>query len=200
MPGRIAAATMNPRKSRAITALSFHNPRASATIPMTTSAATADRFAVSFMTRDFSPRREARKPMVRSASEQVRLHERRHAIVLAGPLVRAAGLAAGGVAAFVVGWPLSVVGVVLLALAAAIVFRAVWRWERTHVVLTSEKLFVVHGTVRRRSAAVRLERIGAVEIEQGLVGRLLGYGTVVAGDLEITHVPEPARLVERLSP
>jgi uncharacterized membrane protein YdbT with pleckstrin-like domain len=152
------------------------------------------------MTRDFSPRREAGKPMARSSSEQVRLHERRHAIVLAGPLVRAAGLAAGGVAAFVLGWPVSVAGVVLLALAAAIVFRAVWRWERTHVVLTSEKLFVVHGTVRRRSAAVRLERIGAVEIEQGLLGRLLGYGTVLAGDLEITHVAEPGRLVERLAP
>jgi hypothetical protein len=39
-----------------------------------------------------------------------------------------------------------------------------------------------------------------VEIEQGLLGRLLGYGTVVAGDLEITHVPEPRRLVERLAP
>jgi len=120
--------------------------------------------------------------------------------VLAGPLLRAGGLAVGGVAAFVYGWPVSAVGVVLLALGAAIVFRAVWRWERTHVVLTSEKLFVVHGTVRRRSAAVRLERIGAVEVEQGLLGRLLGYGTVVAGDLEITHVPEPGRLVERLAP
>jgi membrane protein YdbS with pleckstrin-like domain len=152
------------------------------------------------MTRDFSPRRESGKPVVRSSSEQVRLDERRHAIVLAGPLVRALGLGAGGVSGFVLGWPLSVVGAFLLVVGAAVAFRAVWRWERTHVVLTSEKLFVVYGTVRRRAAAVRLERIGPVEIEQGLLGRLLGYGTVVAGDLEITHVPEPARLVERLAP
>jgi uncharacterized membrane protein YdbT with pleckstrin-like domain len=67
------------------------------------------------------------------------------------------------------------------------------------VVLTTEKLFVVHGTVRRRAAAVRLERVGPVEIEESLLGRLLGYGTVVAGDLEITHFPEPGRLIERLS-
>jgi uncharacterized membrane protein YdbT with pleckstrin-like domain len=137
--------------------------------------------------------------MVRSSSEQIRLDDRRHAIVLAGPLVRAVGLAAGGVSGFVLGWPLSALGVVLLALAALVAVRAVWRWERTHVVLTTEKLFVVYGTVRRRAAAVRLERVGAVEIEQNLLGRLLGYGTVVAGDLEITHVPEPRRLVERLS-
>jgi uncharacterized membrane protein YdbT with pleckstrin-like domain len=137
--------------------------------------------------------------MLRSSSEQVCLEDRRHAIVLAGPLLRAVALTAGGISGFVLGWPLSVVGVVLLTLGALVAFRAVWRWERTHVVLTTEKLFVVHGTVRRRAAAVRLERVGAVEIEQGLLGRLLGYGTVVAGDLEITHVPEPRRLVERLS-
>ena len=136
--------------------------------------------------------------MVRSSSEQVRLDERRHAVVLAGPFLRALLLTVGGVSGFVLGWPLSAVGVVLLALAAAVAVRAVWRWERTHVVLTTEKLFVVYGTVRRRAAAVRLERVGAVEIEQNLLGRLLGYGTVVAGDLEITHVPEPRRLVERL--
>jgi uncharacterized membrane protein YdbT with pleckstrin-like domain len=137
--------------------------------------------------------------MLRAASEEVRLDERRHAIVLAGPLARALGLAAGGVSGFVVGWPLSAVGVALLALAAAAAVRAVWRWDRTHVVLTTDKLFVVYGTVRRRAAAVRLERVGPVEVEQSLLGRLLGYGTVVAGDLEITHVPEPRRLLERMS-
>jgi membrane protein YdbS with pleckstrin-like domain len=138
--------------------------------------------------------------MLRSDAEEVRLDERRHAIVLAGPFVRALALAVGGACGFVLGWPLSAVGAVLLAIGAAIAVQAVWRWDRTHVVLTTEKLFVVHGTVRRRAAAVRLERVGPVEIEQSLLGRLFGYGTVVAGDLEITHVPNPRRLIERLAP
>jgi membrane protein YdbS with pleckstrin-like domain len=138
--------------------------------------------------------------MLRSDAEEVRLDERRHAIVLAGPFVRALALAVGGACGFVLGWPLSAVGAVLLAIGAAIAVQAVWRWDRTHVVLTTEKLFVVHGTVRRRAAAVRLERVGPVEIEQSLLGRLFGYGTVVAGDLEITHVPDPRRLIERLAP
>jgi uncharacterized membrane protein YdbT with pleckstrin-like domain len=70
------------------------------------------------------------------------------------------------------------------------------------VVLTTEKLFVVQGTLRKRAAAVRLSRVGALEIEQSLLGRLLGYGTIVAGELEIMYVPQPRRvygLVERLS-
>ena len=119
--------------------------------------------------------------------------------MLAGAFVRAGVLAVPGGFAVAFGWPATVVGALLLALAAAIVVRSVWRWERTRVVLTTEKLFIVHGTVRRRAAAVRLARIGAVEIEQSLLGRLLDYGTIVVGDLEITHVPQPRRLIERLS-
>ena len=140
--------------------------------------------------------------MVNSDWEKVCLEERRHAIVLAGSFARALGLAAVGLGLMAIGWPASIAGVVLQAAGAAIALRAVWEWERTRVVLTTEKLFVVHGTLRKRAAAVRLSRLGAVEIEQTLLGRLLGYGTIVAGELEIEYVPEPRRvygLVERLS-
>lgn len=130
--------------------------------------------------------------------ERIRLDERRHGIVLVGSFVRAFALAGPGLLALVVGWPATVAGALLLGAAAFVVLRAVWRWDRTRVVLTTEKLFVVHGTLRRRAAAVRLARIGPVEVEQTLLGRLLGYGTVIAGDLEITHVPRPERLVDRL--
>jgi uncharacterized membrane protein YdbT with pleckstrin-like domain len=133
-----------------------------------------------------------------TAREHVYFEERRHGIVLVGSFLRALALALPGVLAVVIGWPATIVGVVLLCVAAAIVLRAVWRWERTLVVLTTEKLLVVHGTVRRRAAAVRLARVGPVEIEQSLIGRLLGYGTIVAGELEITHVAQPTRIVDRL--
>ena len=118
--------------------------------------------------------------------------------MLVGSFVRALALAVPGLVAVVIGWPATIAGVALLCVAAAIVLRAVWRWERTLVVLTTEKLFVVHGTLRRRAATVRLARVGPVEIEQSLIGRLLGYGTIVAGDLEITHVTQPTRIVDRL--
>lgn len=153
------------------------------------------------MTRDFSLVGEPGKRMVTSAWERVCLDERRHPVVLAGPFVRALGLAAIGIGLMAIGWPVSIAGVALQVVGALIALRAVWSWEQTRVVLTTEKLFVVHGTLRRRAAAVRLARIGPVEIEQSLLGRVLGYGTIVAGDLEIDYVPEPGRvygLVERL--
>jgi uncharacterized membrane protein YdbT with pleckstrin-like domain len=132
--------------------------------------------------------------METSRWERVCLDERRHAVVLAAPFLRALCIAAVGIACMAVGWPASIAGVLFQALGAAIAVRAVWEWERTRVVLTTEKLFVVHGTLRKRAAAVRLARVGAVEIEQSLTGRVLGYGTIIAGELEIMYVPEPRRL------
>ena len=134
--------------------------------------------------------------------EQVFVDERRHGIVLVRPLGRALLLALLGATGIVLGWPASFAGAVLLFAAAGYALAAVLRWDRTHVVVTAEKLFVVHGVVRRRAAAVRLAKVGTVELDQSLLGRLLGYGTVVAGDLEIACVPRPAEvcgLVETLS-
>jgi uncharacterized membrane protein YdbT with pleckstrin-like domain len=123
--------------------------------------------------------------------ERVYLDSRRHGIVLAPALARAFLLAAAGGFLFSLVWPLPVAGAALVVVAALLALRAVWKWERTHVIVTDDRLALVRGTLRRRIAAVRLERVGAVEVDQSLVGRVLGYGTLIAGPLEITYVPQP---------
>jgi hypothetical protein len=127
--------------------------------------------------------------------EYVRFDERPHAAALARPLSRSLVLALAG-ALLVLAKPasLGLVGALLLAAGALLGFAAVWRWGRTELVLTSEKLLIVHGIAQRRAAAVRLERVGPVEMEQSVPGRILGYGTVIAGDLEIPFVPDPHRV------
>jgi uncharacterized membrane protein YdbT with pleckstrin-like domain len=137
-----------------------------------------------------------------SRDEQVCFDARRHGVVLARPIAQAAVLALTGGILLAEPWPLPVPGAALIVLAAAICLRAVWRWERTHLVVTTDKVCLVDGTLRRRSATVRLRAVENLELEQTLTGRLLGYGTLVAGPLEIDHVPEPRqvyRLVERLA-
>jgi len=130
--------------------------------------------------------------------EQVRLETRQHGVVLARPLLRALVLAGAGAALVALGmpvaWPLGVVGAIALSLGALTALRAVLVWDRTLLVVTSRKLLVLHGVVRRRAAASALGPGGAVEVEQGLVGRMFGYGTVVAGELEVPYVPDPTRL------
>lgn len=131
--------------------------------------------------------------------ERVYVDARRHGVVLVRPLGRAFVLAVLGAIAFLGGWPVSAAGAAFLCIAAIGAVAAVWRWDRTRVVLTGEKLFVVHGTLRKRAAAVRLERVQTIEIEQSAFGRLFGYGTVVAGDLEISCVAHPREIHGLLS-
>jgi uncharacterized membrane protein YdbT with pleckstrin-like domain len=135
-------------------------------------------------------------------AEEVCFEARRHGAVLAGPLAQAVVLALIGGILLAQPWPLPVLGASLMVIAAFVCLRAVWRWERTHLVVTTDKVCLVDGTLRRRSATVRLRAVENLELEQSLTGRLLGYGTLVAGPLEIDHVPEPRsvyRLVERLA-
>jgi uncharacterized membrane protein YdbT with pleckstrin-like domain len=120
----------------------------------------------------------------------------RHGVALARPLFRATLLALGGAACFFAPWTaVAAVGAVLLGLAALIAVVGVARWDRTHLVVTGNALVVEHGFLRRSSASVSLN--GTVfEVERPLLGRILGYGTIVAGELEIDCVPR--RLVRLL--
>ena len=134
--------------------------------------------------------------------EEVCLEARRHGIVLVRPLVWAVVLSGIGGVVSTAPRPFSLAGAALIALGVLIALRAVWKWERTRVVVTTDKVFLVGGTWRRRAQSVRLGAIEAVELEQTLAGQLLGYGTVVVGPLALDHLPKPKsvyRLVERLA-
>ena len=77
-----------------------------------------------------------------------------------------------------------------------------WRWDRTRFVVTTEKVFLVEGVTRKRAAAVRLQGLRSISLEQSLLGRTLGYGTLHAGPLEVEHVPRARQardLVEHLA-
>ncbi|HEX5173329.1 MAG TPA: PH domain-containing protein [Gaiellaceae bacterium] len=117
------------------------------------------------------------------------LEVHRHGVALARPLLRALVFAAAGAACFFAPWPaVAAVGAVLLAVAAVIAVVGVARWDRTHLTVTSNALVVEHGFLGRKSATISLN--GTVfEVERTLLGRILGYGTVIAGELEIDCVP-----------
>jgi uncharacterized membrane protein YdbT with pleckstrin-like domain len=135
--------------------------------------------------------------------EEVYLDARLHGAVLARPIARSSMLVVLGVLALLVPFvPAAVVGALLITLGAVFTLRAVWQWERTHLVVTTEKVYLLNGTLHRRTKSVRLHAVDAVEIDQSLVGQLLGYGTVVVGPLKVSHIAHPSqvcRLVERLA-
>lgn len=122
---------------------------------------------------------------------------------MARPIFRSALLVALGVAALIVPFtPATVAGAILIGAGAFFTLRAVWQWERTHFVVTTDKVYLLNGTLHRRAKAVRLKAIEAVEIDQSLVGQVFGYGTVFVGPLKVHHVGHPndvCDLVEQLA-
>ena len=77
--------------------------------------------------------------------EQVCFDARRHGVVLARPLAEAVALALTGGILLAEPWPLPVLGAALMAIAAAVCLRAVWRWECTDLVVTTDKVCLVDG-------------------------------------------------------
>ena len=86
--------------------------------------------------------------MLASDEERVCLDARPHGVVLARPLGQALALAAAGGVLLALPWPSQVPGALLVIAGALLALRSVWLWERTHLVVTTEKLFVVSGTLR----------------------------------------------------
>jgi uncharacterized membrane protein YdbT with pleckstrin-like domain len=134
--------------------------------------------------------------------ERICFDLRRHGAALLVPFVRAGAIAVAGLFLLVMPWPVPVAGPVLLGAAAVSACTAVWRWDRTRFVVTTEKVFLVQGVARKRAAAVHLRAVRSISLEQSLPGRLLGYGTLQAGPLEVEYVPHARRvrdLVEQLA-
>ena len=132
------------------------------------------------------------------ARERIRADLRRHGVVLFGPFLRAFALAALGLLALALPWPVPLLGPLLAGVGAWLALSAVYRWDRTRLVVTDDKVVLVEGGLRRRASGIRLERIQSVEVEQSMPGRLLGYGTVVAGALRVEYVPEAREVAELL--
>ena len=135
--------------------------------------------------------------------EEIYLDARLHGAVLARPIARSSMLVLLGVGAMLVPFvAAAAVGALLIAAGAFFTLRAVWQWERTHLVVTTDKVYLLHGTVHRHAKAVHLKKIEAVEIDQSLLGQLFGYGTVLVGPLKVRHIAHPGDvcdLVERLA-
>jgi uncharacterized membrane protein YdbT with pleckstrin-like domain len=126
------------------------------------------------------------------------MEARRHGVVLVRPLVRAFAVAIAGAVMLKLPWPAPVPGALLMGAGALLSLGAVWRWDRTRLVVTTEKVVLEEGVVLRRESAVLLRKLKAIGLERSLAGRVLGYGTLVAGPLRISFVPEPREVADLL--
>jgi uncharacterized membrane protein YdbT with pleckstrin-like domain len=69
---------------------------------------------------------------------------------------------------------------ILFIIVALILLIPGWlTWWTTEIAVTSHRFIYKSGLMRRTTTEIPIDRVESVDIEQSLIGRLLGYGTVI---------------------
>jgi uncharacterized membrane protein YdbT with pleckstrin-like domain len=80
-------------------------------------------------------------------------------------------------------WPASVVGVL-----GVILFVPRWiRSVSSEFAVTNKRVLVKVGLVRRHSLELLLQKVEGIGVDQSLMGRILGYGTITVSGTGGTH-------------
>jgi uncharacterized membrane protein YdbT with pleckstrin-like domain len=134
--------------------------------------------------------------------ERVVLHRHPHWWVLIGPVLAFLVVlgAVGYLAALArgqgwAGWGWPVLGGAAAVLVGWLTVLPVVRWRTTHLVVTTRRVLVGEGVLKRQGLDVPLDRVVAVRVWRTRIGRLLGWGTLVldtgrGGELEFVDVPD----------
>jgi uncharacterized membrane protein YdbT with pleckstrin-like domain len=98
-----------------------------------------------------------------------------------------------------------VLGDVFIALAALIVFPIIHfvvrylNWHNEQYIVTNRRVMEVRGVINKHVSDSSLEKVNDVVLEQSILGRLLGYGTVeiiTGSDIGVNifrHMAQPVR-------
>ncbi len=111
-----------------------------------------------------------------------------HWIVLVGPI--AVGVLFGLLGLmFLIGLPSGITGGVCIIIAAVCVLLGFLRRKATEMAVTNKRVIIKTGLLRRRTFELLLSKVESIGVDEGILGRMLGYGTVVVRGTGGT--PEP---------
>ena len=89
-------------------------------------------------------------------------------------------------------WHLIAFGVVLLpALGLGLVFLAVAyvRYKSTELAVTTKRVIVKHGFIRRQTVEINMNKIESIQVDQGVLGRVFNFGSLVVAGTGTSHAP-----------
>jgi uncharacterized membrane protein YdbT with pleckstrin-like domain len=87
------------------------------------------------------------------------------------------GRAAGGKSA--ASESMTIIGAVLLGLALLFIARGILVRNATEMTVTNKRVFVKVGLAARRTIELLLSRVESIGVEESVMGRILGFGTVI---------------------
>ncbi len=122
--------------------------------------------------------------------ESIVYETRLHWIVLVAPITLGTLFGLTGVGMFVLSarstgdktvasQSLTTLGIAFLAIALIFVIRGVLLRNATEMTVTNKRVFVKVGLAARRTIELLLSRVESIGVEESVMGRMLGYGTVI---------------------
>lgn len=94
-------------------------------------------------------------------------------VLLLGVLVEAFAGAAPGAQ-----FPLQIVAIIVAAIGIVLLFREWFDQWTTEIVVTNKRVVYKRGFISRFTREMNMEKIESVAVDQNLLGRLLGFGTI----------------------
>ncbi len=88
---------------------------------------------------------------------------------------------------------LILLGLLTLVIGVGLVFLA-WAWIRvrsTEIAITNKRIIAKFGFVKRRTVEINLDKVEALRVEQGVLGRMLNFGTILVSGVGSTIDPMP---------
>lgn len=89
-------------------------------------------------------------------------------------------------------WHLIAAGVLLLpAFGLGLIFLGVAfvRYKSVELAVTTKRIIVKHGFISRQTVEINLDKVESIQVEQGLLGRLLNFGTLIISGTGTSHAP-----------
>jgi len=122
--------------------------------------------------------------------ETIIYETRLHWIVLIAPIVLGSLFALTGVGMFVLSGrasadqatahqSLMAIGAAFFLVALIFIVRGVVMRNATEMTVTNKRVFVKVGLAARRTIELLLSRVESIGVEESVMGRMLGYGTVI---------------------
>ena len=75
-------------------------------------------------------------------------------------------------------------GVGLIFLAVAYV-----RYKSVELAVTTKRVMVKHGFIRRQTVEMNLNKVESIQVEQGVLGRVFNFGTLIVAGTGTSHAP-----------
>jgi uncharacterized membrane protein YdbT with pleckstrin-like domain len=80
-------------------------------------------------------------------------------------------------------------GTLLLLLSVLSLINSIINYYYSEYAITNKRIIMKIGFIRRKSLEIFLDRIEGIYVEQSMVGRILGFGTVFVGGIGGTKNP-----------